>query len=61
LGLVVAGFVAANKDVKLFHWAPSISRWLALAALAILALVMVRVPLAIAGRPDEPAPPTAIM
>ncbi len=29
--------------------------------LAILALVMVRVPLANAGRPDEPAPPTAIM
>jgi len=29
--------------------------------LAILAAVMVRVPLANAGRPDEPAPPTAIM
>jgi putative OPT family oligopeptide transporter len=29
--------------------------------LAILAIVMIRVPLANAGRPDEPAPPTAIM
>lgn len=29
--------------------------------LAVLALVMVRVPLANAGSPDEPAPPTAIM
>jgi len=29
--------------------------------LVILAVVMVRVPLANAGRPDEPAPPTAIM
>ena len=29
--------------------------------LVILAVVMIRVPLANAGRPDEPAPPTAIM
>ena len=29
--------------------------------LVILAIVMIRVPLANAGRPDEPAPPTAIM
>jgi putative OPT family oligopeptide transporter len=29
--------------------------------LAVLAIVMIRVPLANAGRPDEPAPPTAIM
>jgi len=27
----------------------------------IIATVMIRVPLANAGRPDEPAPPTAIM
>jgi putative OPT family oligopeptide transporter len=32
-----------------------------LAVLALLAFVMVKVPLANAGRPDEPAPPTAIM
>ena len=29
--------------------------------LVILAIVMIRVPLANAGSPDEPAPPTAIM
>jgi len=33
----------------------------ALAALAVLIAVMVRVPLANAGSPEEPAPPTAIM
>jgi hypothetical protein len=32
-----------------------------LIALAMLVAVMVLVPLANAGRPDEPAPPTAIM
>jgi len=58
-GLVVAGLVGAGKNVTLFHWTPSI--WAALAALVLLALVMIRVPLANAGSPDEPAPPTAIM
>jgi putative OPT family oligopeptide transporter len=58
-GLVIAGLVGSGKDVTLVHWTPSF--WLALAALAILALVMVRLPLANAGSPDEPAPPTAIM
>ena len=58
-GLVIAGLVGSGKDVTLVHWTPSF--WLALAALAVLILVMVRVPLANAGSPDEPAPPTAIM
>jgi putative OPT family oligopeptide transporter len=58
-GLVIAGLVGAGRDVTLFHWTPSY--FLALAALAILILVMIRVPLANAGSPDEPAPPTAIM
>jgi len=58
-GLVIAGLVGSGKDVTLVHWTPSF--WLALAALAVLILVMVRVPLANAGRPEEPAPPTAIM
>ncbi len=58
-GLVIAGLVGSGKDVTLIHWTPSF--WLALAALAVLILVMVRVPLANAGSPDEPAPPTAIM
>jgi len=58
-GLVIAGLVGSGKDVTLAHWTPSF--WIALAALVVLILVMVRVPLANAGSPDEPAPPTAIM
>jgi hypothetical protein len=45
--------------VTLVKWAPPFLA--ALVALAVLITVMVRVPLANAGRPDEPAPPTAIM
>jgi putative OPT family oligopeptide transporter len=58
-GLVIAGLVGTGKDVTLVRWTPAI--WAALAALAALVLVMIRVPLANAGSPDEPAPPTAIM
>jgi len=58
-GLVIAGLVGSGKNVTLVHWTPPI--WAALAALVVLILVMVRVPLANAGSPDEPAPPTAIM
>jgi putative OPT family oligopeptide transporter len=58
-GLVVAGLVGAGKNVTLFHWTPTI--WTAIAAFVALLIVMIRVPLANAGSPDEPAPPTAIM
>ena len=58
-GLVIAGLVGSNHDVTLFKWTPS--PWVAVAAMAILIIAMVRVPLANAGSPDEPAPPTAIM
>jgi uncharacterized oligopeptide transporter (OPT) family protein len=58
-GLVIAGLVGSGKDVTLFHWTPSV--WASLAAFLVLILAMVRVPLANAGSPDEPAPPTAIM
>ena len=58
-GLVIAGLVGSGKDVTLVHWTPPVL--VALAALAVLIIVMVRVPLANAGSPDEPAPPTAIM
>jgi len=58
-GLVIAGLVGSGKDVTLVHWTPSI--WASLAAFLVLVLAMVRVPLANAGSPDEPAPPTAIM
>jgi putative OPT family oligopeptide transporter len=58
-GLVIAGLVGAGKDVTLLKWSAPFAA--ALAALLILIIVMVRVPLSSAGSPDEPAPPTAIM
>ena len=58
-GLVIAGLVGSGHDVTLVKWtAPFVA---ALAALAVLIFAMIRVPLANAGSPDEPAPPTAIM
>jgi MFS family permease len=58
-GLVIASLVGSGHDVTLMKWNPPFI--VALIALGILALVMVRVPLANAGRPEDPAPPTAIM
>jgi len=58
-GLVIAGLVGSGKDVTLAHWTPPI--WVSLIALVVLLTAMIRVPLANAGSPDEPAPPTAIM
>ena len=58
-GLVIASLVGSGHDVTLMKWTPPFI--VALIALGILALVMVRVPLANAGRPEDPAPPTAIM
>jgi len=70
-GLVVAGFRAAEKakaetlHVKEYHILPDATwagtEWLAILVLVALALLMIRLPLLNAGRPDEPAPPTAIM
>jgi putative OPT family oligopeptide transporter len=58
-GLVIAGLVGSGRDVTLVKWGAPF--WAALLALLVLVVTMVRVPLANAGRPDEPAPPTAIM
>src|ERR1700687_39965 len=58
-GLAIAALVGSGHDVTLFKWTPPFL--LALGALAVLAIVMIRVPLANAGRPEDPAPPTAIM
>src|SRR6516165_8852809 len=58
-GLVIAGLVGSGRNVTLVKWsAPFLA---ALAALAVLIIAMVKVPLSNAGSPDEPAPPTAIM
>jgi uncharacterized oligopeptide transporter (OPT) family protein len=56
-GLLVAG-IWRGKTPQLLespHWIGMLIAFLA------LFLVMIRVPLANAGKPDEPAPPTAIM
>jgi putative OPT family oligopeptide transporter len=58
-GLVIAGLVGSGHDVALFKWASPL--WMALLALVVLVFGMVRTPLANAGRPEDPAPPTAIM
>jgi hypothetical protein len=56
---VKAGFSAADRPMPELMETPPLV--LSLLALVILAAVLIRVPLANAGRPDEPAPPTAIM
>lgn len=63
-GLVVAGFRAAEKTkghsiLPDASWAGT--SWLSILVLIALAVLMIRLPLKNAGRPDEPAPPTAIM
>jgi putative OPT family oligopeptide transporter len=58
-GLVVAAVVGTNHT--LWHITPG-DAWISgLIGLAVLIFIMMKVPLANAGRPDEPAPPTAIM
>jgi OPT oligopeptide transporter protein len=63
-GLVVAGFRAAEKT-KGHKILPDAAwggtNWLSILVLIALAVLMIRLPLKNAGRPDEPAPPTAIM
>jgi putative OPT family oligopeptide transporter len=58
-GLVIAGIVGTN------HRMPDLgigNVWISgLIGLALLIAVMIKLPLANAGSPDEPAPPTAIM
>ncbi len=58
-GLVIAGIVGSNH--QLWHIGIGDAGISGLVGLAVLIFVMIRVPLANAGSPDEPAPPTAIM
>ncbi len=66
-GLGVAAVIAQrlahdpHADSSLAHLAMGDSAVAPLIALAVLVAVMILVPLANAGSPDEPAPPTAIM
>ena len=58
-GLLIALFVLRGiKLPEIFKTPPVL---LGFAALALLAIYMIQVPLRNAGSPDEPAPPTAIM
>jgi putative OPT family oligopeptide transporter len=56
-GLVIAGIWRGNTPQLIAspHWSS------ALIVLAVMVFVMVRVPLANAGRPEDPAPPVAMM
>jgi putative OPT family oligopeptide transporter len=58
-GLVVAGFRGFQKPLPVIFQNPS--DLLGILAFIVLIAVMIKVPLANAGSPDEPAPPTAIM
>lgn len=58
-GLVVAGFRGFQKPLPVIFQHPS--DLLGVLAFIVLIAVMIKVPLANAGSPDEPAPPTAIM
>ena len=59
MGLVVAGIALNDWQNPEFFKDPSYIT--GLAVLAMLALILVMVPLSNAGHPDEPAPPTAMM
>ncbi len=59
MGLVVAAFVFFRGSFWAYAWAGS--GWLAVAVAVALAAYLIAVPLAKAGRPDEPAPPAAVM
>jgi len=59
MGIVIAVFKFKHWHIpQIFEHPPVVGGFI---MLVVLAIVMIRVPLANAGRPDEPAPPTAIM
>jgi putative OPT family oligopeptide transporter len=59
MGIVIAVFKYKQWPLPVIFQHPNVVS--GFIVLVILAVVMIRVPLANAGRPDEPAPPTAIM
>jgi putative OPT family oligopeptide transporter len=58
-GLVTATFNFQQWPLPVIFANPSY--WAGLVVMALIAWVLIRVPLANAGRPDEPAPPSAMM
>lgn len=62
MGMVKAGFAIADKPLaSIFRFFETPPTAAGLAMLVLVALIMIRWPLAKAGSPDEPAPPAAIM
>jgi putative OPT family oligopeptide transporter len=59
MGLVTATFNFMEKPLPQLFSSPSY--WVGIAVMALIAFVLVHYPLAGAGSPDEPAPPTAMM
>jgi putative OPT family oligopeptide transporter len=59
VGLVVATFNFANIPIPVLI--PNPSFFNGLLAMALIIFVMIRTPLSNPGKPDEPAPPTAMM
>ncbi|MFB3815955.1 MAG: OPT family oligopeptide transporter [Terriglobales bacterium] len=60
-GLVVAAIVSSRADKTMWTLLERAPWFTAIVAIVVLVAVMIKVPLANAGSPDEPAPPTAIM
>ncbi len=59
MGLVIAWF--NYKDIKVPQISANPSYLLGLVVLALLALILIQVPLSNAGNPDDPAPPSAMV
>jgi putative OPT family oligopeptide transporter len=58
-GLITAYF--AWKEIKTWEFSVDPSFTFGLVVIGLLGFLLIRVPLGAAGRPDEPAPPTAMM
>ena len=64
IGLLIAAVIGWRTTHRFWALDPAawpVGSWMALVVFAILAWYLVFVPLSKAGRPDEPAPPTAVM
>jgi ABC-type uncharacterized transport system permease subunit len=65
IGLLFAGLAVANLAFP--DWLPNIFRFMplpfgvSLLVFLLIGWVLVKIPLDNAGRPDEPAPPSAVM
>jgi hypothetical protein len=59
MGLVVAGFALGEVSLPEIFKEPSY--FVGVGVLALMAINMISTPIANAGHPDEPAPPTAMM